>query len=151
MRQFIGAFALLALAVPVSRADEKDDAAKKLNGTYEVVSIFVGGKLDDSKKDELKSFVIKDGTLTVKTGKRDEEAKFTVDPSKKPAQMDITAGKDGKETALGIYETKETDKGLELTIAFVKGDPNATRPKDFKGEGKEEIVFKLLRKKDKDK
>ena len=38
MRRTMAAVAFLALAVPVTRADEKDDAAKTLEGTYEVVS-----------------------------------------------------------------------------------------------------------------
>ena len=47
---------------------------------------------------------------------------------------------------MGLYEAKETDKGLELTLAFPK-NPTSPRPKDFKGEAQDEIVVKLLRKK----
>src|SRR5437660_846567 len=48
MRRFVTAAALLTLALPVC-ADEKDDAAKKLNGSYEVVSVLADGKPDDKK------------------------------------------------------------------------------------------------------
>lgn len=147
MRRITAAGLFLALALPVARADEKaDEASKKLNGTYEVVAVLLDGKSDDKKKDEVQAFVIKDGEITVKTGKRDEKTKFTVDPSKKPAHFDISP-KDEKEVVPGIYETKDTDKGLELTIAFGKDFPKADRPKDFKGDGT--FVIKLLRKKDK--
>ena len=147
MRQLIGAVVFLALAVPIARADEKD--AKKLEGTYEVVSVIFGGKEDAEKKDEVKAIVIKDGVLTIKMkgdNEKNETAKFTVDPSKKPAHIDITPDKGGKEKkVLGIYETKDTDKGMELTLAFSKDD--TTRPKDFKGESKDDALIKLFRKK----
>jgi len=103
----------------------------------------VGGKADDKKKDEVTAFVIKDGEITIKSGKKEETAKFTLDPSKKPAHIDIMPG---DEKVPGIYETKETDKGLELTIAFSKDGKVADRPKDFKGEGERSVVIRLLRK-----
>jgi uncharacterized protein (TIGR03067 family) len=146
MRRTMAAVAFLALAVPAARADEKDDAAKKLEGAYEVVSVTVGGKPDDGKKDEVTSFEIKDKMLLVKVKERDESAKFTLDPSKKPGHIDITP-KDETETVKAIYATKETDKGLELTIAFSIEGPNADRPKDFDGRGERDVVIKLLRKK----
>src|SRR5205085_9020192 len=96
----------------------------------------------DKKAEEVKSFTIKDGTIAINDGKRDQTVKFTLDPSKKPAEIDIA---DGTRTVKGIYQTKDTDKGLELTIAFSRD----TRPKDFKGEGENDIVLKLLRKKEK--
>jgi uncharacterized protein (TIGR03067 family) len=141
MRQLIGAVVILALAVPVARADEKD--AKKLEGTYEVVAVILGGKPDDTKKDSVRIVVIKDGEII--EGKRDAGAKFTVDPSKKPAHFDVTPEKGKDKKVLGIYETKDTDRGMELTLAFTK--EGTERPKDFKGEGKDEVVLKLFRKK----
>lgn len=148
MRKLVTAVAFLALAVPVARADEKDDAAKKLEGPYEVVAVLVGGKADDGKKDEVTSFEIKDKTLVIKVKKdRDESAKFTLDPSKKPAHIDIIPKEGGDEVVKGIYMTKDTDKGLELTLAFSREGPNAERPKDFDGKGERDVVIKLLRKK----
>jgi uncharacterized protein (TIGR03067 family) len=148
MRKLMATVAFLALAVPVARADEKDDAAKKLEGPYEVVAVLVAGKPDDAKKDEVTTFEIKDKTLVIKVKEtRDESAKFTLDPSKKPAHIDIKPKADGDEVVPGIYVTKETDKGLELTIAFSKSGPNAERPKDFEGKGEHDVVIKLLRKK----
>lgn len=145
--RLLTAVALLALAALTARADEDApvDAAKKLEGTYEVLEVLVRGKPDPDKKDEVSAFVIKNGELIIKLAKRDETAKFTLDPSKKPAHIDIMPG---NETVPGIYEVKETDKGLELTIAFAKGaNGKAERPKDFKGEDEGSTVIKLLRKK----
>ena len=137
----------LALSVwTCSAADDPKDAAKKLEGTYEVLDVIVDGK-PDKKKDEVSAVVIKDGEIIIKTGKRDEAAKIRLDPSKKPAHIDIMPGRPGKvdEKIAGIYEVKETDKGTELTIAFAHDGKE--RPKDFKGEGKDNAVLKLFRKK----
>jgi uncharacterized protein (TIGR03067 family) len=147
MRQLLGAAIFFAVALPLI-ADEKEDAAKKLNGTYEVTSILIEGKPENEKKDKV-IFIIKDGTIKVKEGDKpeDEDLKFTVDPTKKPAHIDLTPDKGQKDTILGIYELKETDKGAELTIAI--GKEKTERPKDFKGEGKDVMVLKLFRKKEK--
>jgi len=143
MRRYAPVVAILALVLPVAAADEA--AAKKLNGSYQVVSILVGGKPDDKKKDRVSEFTIKDGTITLKeSGEKTETATFTVDPTKKPGHFDIFHL--GAEAMKGIYEVKETDKGLELTIAFSKS-PEDPRPKDFKDLGEEYTVIKLLRKK----
>jgi len=136
--------ALCAFAV----ADEKaDEAAKKLAGTYTLAELLIEGK-PNPKADKVKSVEIKDGVISVKDGDKSEDAKFKLDPSKTPMEIDLTP-KLGKSAVLGIYQTKETDKGLELTIAFVHdgGNGDGKRPKDFKGEGKDEVVMKLLRKK----
>jgi uncharacterized protein (TIGR03067 family) len=125
-------------------ADDPKDAAKKLEGTYEVTEVISAGK-PDPKKDEVKSVEIKDGQIIVKTPKRDDPANFTLDPSKTPSHIDLSPPKSDKKL-LGIYRVKETDKGTELTIAFSKA-PKAERPKDFKGEGEEDVVLKLFRKK----
>ena len=133
-----------ALVVPVAAADE---AAKKLNGSYEVLSITVAGKPEKMNKDRVSEWVIKDGTIEMKEGgKKVDGSKFTVDPTQKPAHFDLLEGGTRKKGMMGLYEAKETDKGLELTLAFLF-TPGSPRPKDLKGEGKDEIVFKLLRKK----
>lgn len=143
MRWLSGLITAAAL-VGFSHADDASDAAKKLEGTYSVVDLLIEGK-PNPKKDEVAAVVLKDGTITIKLGKRDEAAKFALDPSKKPKEIDISPINSKDEKVSGIYETKETDQGLELTIAFAK--ENGPRPKDFKGTGKDEVVLKLLRKK----
>jgi uncharacterized protein (TIGR03067 family) len=142
--RFLTTTAFLVLSIwTVGAADDPKDAAKKLEGTYEVVDVILGGKADP-KKDEVKSVEIKGGQIIVKANKKDDAAKFTLDPSKTPGHIEIMPG--GNEKLPGIYEVKETDKGTELTIAFNMAD-KPERPKDFKGAGKEEIVLKLFRKK----
>lgn len=146
MRMLIAVVGLVLAAgwTALAADDDAAKAAKKLEGKYEVVSATRGGK-PEPKAAEVKSFVIKDGEIIMDSGTREEKAKFTLDPSKTPAEIDI---KPTNEAVKGIYKTKETDKGLELTIAFTKsGKDGSVRPKDFKGEGADEVVISLLRKK----
>lgn len=136
---------LTAWAASADDAKDAKEAAKKLEGTYDVLEVIIEGK-PSPKKEDVQSVVIKDDEIIIKLAKRDEPAKFTLDPSKKPGHIDISP-KDGKgqEKLAGIYEVKETDKGTELTICFA--EDKKERPKDFKGEGKDTIVLKLFRKK----
>jgi uncharacterized protein (TIGR03067 family) len=147
MRSVILSCTFLALATPLSRADDNDDAIKKLQGVYKVVAVIVNGKPDNRKKDEVKHFEIKGNEIALKVKERDESATFKIDAAKKPAHFDITP-KNETETMKGIYMTKETDDGLELTIAF-PGSPSAERPANFEAKGDDNIVIKLLRKKEK--
>jgi uncharacterized protein (TIGR03067 family) len=140
MRRLIAVLGLAAAASLSVRAADED--AKKLEGTYKVIEVITEGKPSPKAK-ELESVVIQGDTITIKiSGKtKDESAKFKLDSSKKPAHIDITPDR-GKKQVMGIYKTEETDKGFVLTMAF--GDQ---RPKDFKGEGDDAMMMKLLRKK----
>lgn len=147
MKAYLVSAAFLALAFPASDAADDDaaKAAKKIEGVYEVVSAIRGGKPDEKAK-EIEAFTFKDGKLTITMKPAGElTATFTVDPGKKPAEMDITRDNGSKDTLKGIYETKDTDKGLELTLAF--GRDGGDRPKDFKAESDKEVCVKLFRKK----
>jgi uncharacterized protein (TIGR03067 family) len=147
MRKVIAVLGLvLAAGWTVQAADDDAaKAAKKIEGAYEVVSATRGGQPDDEAK-KVKSFVIKEGKIKIEMEKKDMNAKFTLDPSKKPAEIDIMPEEGGKaETIKGIYQTKDTDTGLELSIAFARG--GGARPTDFKGEAEDHVSIKLLRKK----
>ncbi len=133
------------LPAGAAKADPATEA-KRLEGSYTVVALVVNGK-PDKEGDEVKSVTIKDGTITI-SAKGDEKASFTVDPSKTPAEIDILLPGKNDDKVLGIYQTKESDKGFELTIAFSKSaNGKGERPKDFKGEGGKAAVLKLLREK----
>jgi uncharacterized protein (TIGR03067 family) len=147
MRKLMAAVGLVLAAGWAARAADDDaaKAAKKIEGKYEVMAASRGGQPDEKAKD-VKAFVIKGGAIKIETESRNMDAKFTLDPSKKPAHIDIMPEDGGKgETLKGIYQTKETDAGLELTLTFDRrgGD----RPTDFKGEGENVMLVKLLRKK----
>ena len=134
MREFIAATVFLALAIPYAAANEKDDAAKKLNGTYEITEFLVGGKPAAGNKGATMTVTIQDGTITLQDGeKRMEVARFTLDPGKKPAHIDLMPPKQ-MVVLPGIYETRVTNKGFELIIAHSL-DKAGPRPTDFKGHG----------------
>jgi len=141
MKQLLMAVAAGLLVAGAGGARD-DAAAKSIDGTYKVVSATFGGKAKEDADNV--SFVFKAGTVSVREGgkAKDEAAKYTLDPSKTPAHIDITPKND--KMVLGIYQTKATKEGLELTIAFAKGD-GVERPTDFKGDAPNVVVLKLLK------
>jgi uncharacterized protein (TIGR03067 family) len=147
MRWILGLTLTMGVTGLVIAEDKAAAAAKKLEGTYTVTEVLIVGK-PSPKSAEIKSVEIKDGVISIQDGKKNEDAKFKLNPAKTPMEIDLTT-KAMSPSVLGIYQTKETDKGLELTIAFIKGggDKDGRRPKDFKGEGEDEVVLKLFRKK----
>jgi uncharacterized protein (TIGR03067 family) len=137
------AAAVAALVVAAGGSPAKDDAPEKsIDGTYKVLSATFGGKTDTEKTKDA-TFEFKDGTVTIRDagGKKEEAAQFKLDPTKKPAHIDITPKND--KVVLGIYQTKATKDGLELTVAFTKD--GGDRPTDFKGNDPGTVVIKLLR------
>jgi uncharacterized protein (TIGR03067 family) len=141
MKRFAIALGLFAGVAALGLADEK--AAKELNGSYTVKSISKGGM--DAPEEvikSVKSFVIKDGGITLTIADMEQTAKFTVDPTKKPAHLDLTptSGPNKDMLRKGIYKV---EKGV-LTIVFSeKGD----RPADFDAKG-EDIGKIVLEKKE---
>ncbi|QJW95320.1 TIGR03067 domain-containing protein [Frigoriglobus tundricola] len=143
MRTLTAAFVLALAGWAVGAADDPKDAAKKLEGVYEVLDVTIGGK-PDPKKDGIKGVEIKNGEFVIKLDKRNDPAKFTLDPTQSPAHIDISP--DGTNKVPGIYQVKETDTGTELIVVIALAD-KGERPKDFKGGGKDHVMLKLLRKK----
>jgi uncharacterized protein (TIGR03067 family) len=136
--------AVAAGLVVVGAGSARQDApAKSIDGTYKVLSATFGGKTDTEKTAKA-AFTFKDGTVTISDAGKDKEetASFKLDPSKTPGHIDITPKND--KTVLGIYQTKSTPDGLEVTLAFTKN--GGDRPTDFKGDAPGTVVLKLLRK-----
>jgi uncharacterized protein (TIGR03067 family) len=142
MKQFLAAVAAAAVMAGLGSA-QPDAPAKSIDGTYKVLSATFGGKVDTEKTAKA-TFEFKDGTVSISEGgkEKEEKAAFKLDPSKTPGHIDITPKSD--KTVLGIYQTKATKEGLELTIAFAKGS-GGERPTDFKGDAPGVVVLKLLR------
>lgn len=147
MTRLLAAVAAVCLAIPAlgqpkdpPKETPAEAASKALNGTYTLKELnFDGRPAPEDLKAEVTAVEIKDGVIIARSAKRDDPAKFTVDPAKKPAAIDITP--DGDKPKPGIYLL---DKG-ELTIVFSdKGE----RPTDLKatGEGLRRMV--LVKKKE---
>ena len=145
MKRLVAAVAAALVVVGAGSARQDAAPAKSIDGTYKVLSATFGGKTDTEKAAKA-TFEFKDGTVKISDGpKEDEAAAYKLDPSKTPGHIDVTPKND--KVVLGIYQTKTTPAGLELTIAFTKD--GGDRPTDFKGDGPGAVVIKLLRQGDK--
>lgn len=112
-----------------------------LQGDWEVTSAQLGGKEPEGEEgDRIKKqkIVIKGDKVTAR-----EEAEYTLDPGKKPKEIDVKVEQGPAQergTWRGIYEIK----GDELTLCMAL--PNQERPKDFVSkEGERVMLMKLKR------
>src|SRR5262245_2796853 len=132
--------AALLVAAPAPAEEKKDKDL--LQGEWTVVSMERGGKQAPEEEVKKIKFAVKDDTITVNDGRKDEAAKFKIDAGKKPKTIDIMPEPDEKKV-LGIYELK----GDELKICFTKG--GGERPTEFATKADSEqvlIVFKRAKK-----
>jgi uncharacterized protein (TIGR03067 family) len=136
--------ALLGVAVVgllVAADDKKDDIKDKLKGTWEVVSMEVGGKKapDEAFKGQTLTF---EADKVISKGKdKPDPATYTIDATKKPAELDIvpTEGPQKGKTVKMIFQLD----GDTLKIAG-KMEPTE-RPKGF--DDKDVVVMTLKRQK----
>jgi uncharacterized protein (TIGR03067 family) len=137
--------ALVVAAGCGPKAENTAPARTDLDGTYEVLRHTLAGyNLDADDSD--KRVEIRGGRMTVhKRGRQEDAATLTLDPTKRPARVTITPTS-GEPPVEGIYDAKDTDRGVELTIAYTRS-PGTGRPKDFKPDVEYRIVIQLLRKK----
>ncbi|MFL5241128.1 MAG: TIGR03067 domain-containing protein [Gemmataceae bacterium] len=131
--------------------DPKDHVKKdkeKLQGAWKAVTVEAGGKpLDEG---DLHRLIFSGDVFTIKKGEETMiKGKFTLDPSKKPKEIDmefIETKRDnlrGK-TALGIYEVDGD------TLKWCWNKPDGKRPKEFSSEAADvHLLVTLKREKSK--
>jgi uncharacterized protein (TIGR03067 family) len=128
MKRF-GVSAVLVIALVAAGTAGDGDAAKKelqrLQGTWKVLKMLMEGKPVPDEMIEKAQVVVSGHKATVKIGEKDETAFITVDPTKKPAAIDVRPEKE-KGVIKGIYKL-EKDR---LTVC-IAGKPDAPRPKEF--------------------
>jgi uncharacterized protein (TIGR03067 family) len=135
-------------AAPVPKEDPAKAELTKLNGTWEVVSYVRAGVEVDP--DELeKRVTFKNGEYTWGNGDEPDGKIVTIDPSKKPKEVDYTPNdgpnKDKKQRA--IYQLD----GDTFTDCFDGENPDAERPKEFKStkeNGLTLVKYKRVKRKD---
>ena len=112
----------------------------QLQGTWEVVTVAAGGEDFSYKVGERDRLEIQ-RNKGILYDKRAREFDISLDPSKKPKAIDLTATEGGqKETCPGIYQV-DGDR-LDFTYA-IPGEP---RPKDFISRKEQKsVVFVLKR------
>jgi uncharacterized protein (TIGR03067 family) len=135
----LGAVALtLAVAATgwAGGAGDKD----KLQGSWKLTNVYFGGKEMPGGKAITITFA--GDKVSFKEGdKGAEEGTYKIDPTKKPKQIDLTKGKDGKDEAKGIYSL-EGDT-LKIGIGFsLKKEEVAARPPSFEDPGCITMTFK---------
>jgi uncharacterized protein (TIGR03067 family) len=132
---------LVAVALLIA-ADKTDDAkkeAKKLQGTWTIVSVEVNGEKmseADSKNVGTK-MTLKGDKYSIEGGERNHTGTFKVHPDKKPKAMDCIpdAGDLKGKTIQAIYEIK----GDKIKICY---DISCkTRPEEFATKDKEGYVL----------
>lgn len=131
-------FVALSLVAGAPAPKEAPKPPPVLDGEW-VVEKFEGPK--DAPPGTV-TFRFTDGKISIQEAKREkpEEAAYTVDASKKPAQIDIRPDRGGKDkVVLGIYEI--TGGTLKLAFGFDGGD----RPTEFKGDVEKRIAFITLK------
>jgi uncharacterized protein (TIGR03067 family) len=133
--------AVLLSAGVLSAEDKKDDARKAFQGTWTIVDTKKGDKKD--KEPVTAPTVVFDGDkYRIKAGdKVVEEGTFTVDGSKSPKQIEVTAtaGMDKGKKWHGIYEI-EGD-----TLRAVVGPTDKDRPTKYDNPPEGVRAFTLKR------
>ena len=137
--------AVCIVAVGVALAGDAAAERKKLEGSWNAVSGQQGGK--ELSKKQLLSFDFKGDKVVL--GNDVGEFEFTLNPDKKPNEIDIKGGfvkgqfsPKGKGAKKGIYQLKDDT----LTVHFAP--PGKPRPTKLESrEGEDSLVFVLKREK----
>lgn len=131
---------ILLAGTLAARADDKDEL-KKLDGSWEVVSVTTGGK--DFPKDKAPNLTIKDGKMTG----FGPEIKLATDATQKPKWLNMTFTRDGEErTVNAIYELDGDELKIAMPLAPAKGSGKAfenKRPENFDSTDKPVMAIKL--------
>jgi len=138
------ALAAVALVLGMGTAAPADDKeAKSLNGTWQVVSQWTGGKEDTIPKDGGDMVTLNDGKYTIKEGDKDVcKGTFKLDSTKTPMSIDKTMseGDDKGKTALGIYKLT----GDEVKVSWSRAG-ETDRPADFDAKSYRVTTLKRIK------
>ncbi|MGL4552476.1 MAG: TIGR03067 domain-containing protein [Gemmataceae bacterium] len=140
MVRYLTLAACLALPLFAQEPDPTPPDGKRIQGKWQIVKGMKEGA--PAPKDMLESKMTIDGVAIQVTGARSEEppAAYTLDPKKKPAEIDITPGRGTDQKVLGIYKFEKD----ELTLVFNK--PGEGRPKAFDEKAASVIVLRREKK-----
>jgi uncharacterized protein (TIGR03067 family) len=129
---------LVAAADPP--ADQVKKELEKFQGTWKPEKVEFNGEPPPGNLVETMSLVIEGNKLTLKGGGRSEDTTFDIDPTKKPATIDVTH-KQKSETAMGIYKFD----GEKLTMCWAEPKAEA-RPTEFESKKGAKMVLMVLTK-----
>src|ERR1043165_1411045 len=107
MNVAVGMVVVLALALSLRAADDKDEL-QKLDGTWEIAEVtFKGEKVVDEELKKMQFVFSKDKTAIRKMdGKEVDKSTFEINPAEKPKHIDTkaTQGAAKDKVELGMYE-----------------------------------------------
>jgi uncharacterized protein (TIGR03067 family) len=130
MRKLIAGVTVFVLVAgtAVWGGDTKKDK-EKLQGTWTLTQIEIGGKKVDVPEGKGMQLVFSGDKVTAKGGlKGDEDGSYTIDASKKPKQITLMKkGGGADDTMQGIYEIE----GNTLRIGTSAKGPKGARPTGF--------------------
>jgi uncharacterized protein (TIGR03067 family) len=133
---FLSIASLRAADTPTNDAKT---AQKNMQGAWKAEKAVIGGH--DAGKEVLDKLVveIKDNKVRIRDGSTDSDAEMKLDPSKKPAWIDLTPTRE-KQVIKGIYE----QEGDSLKLCWTKEGKD--RPTAFESkEGSETVLMVLKR------
>ncbi len=116
-------------------------AKAKLRGTWTIERFETGKGVQDGFVDA--KLVFKDDNLEMHKGGETKKASWKIDPSKKPAEIEVTPDDNGR-TLKGIYQIEKDT--LKICVC---GNPDGERPTEFATkEGEPNVLITLKRAKD---
>jgi uncharacterized protein (TIGR03067 family) len=130
--------AILVVAVAAAHEDVPKNDAAKLQGTWKVVALEVGGKKAPEESFKKIQFLIKGDKIST-SGKPEDLRPYRLDAAAKPRAIDIP-GDVEKEFSKAIYEVN----GDKLKLCFSQST-TLDRPKDFNTKGTRYLCFTLMR------
>jgi uncharacterized protein (TIGR03067 family) len=120
--------AVLAAGLLIAADDKKDDKdkdAKKLEGTWAVVSVeHEGKKAPDEQAKDVRVIFTADGKVTIKEPEKEINGTYKIDAGKKVKEITLEAG--GEKALYGIYKLD----GDNLTICAIDTSADE-RPTEF--------------------
>ena len=131
---------LLAAGTLVAADTPADDAKKaleQLRGGWKVEKAEMNGKAYSEDVVKTMTVEFKDRRLTIKDGPTNQDAEIKLDPTMKPATIDLTVARGAKETVKGIYELN----GDTLTLCWARKE----RPTAFESKPGGDVVLLVLK------
>ena len=130
----------LYFAVPIGADDKTDADLKAMVGNWKVEKVELGGKDITEHLKDLKFEIRAGGKYTVEVGQEKDDGSFTVDPAKKPKEMDVkpTGGPHKGKTVKAIYKID----GDTFIVCYDFDTDAGKRPEKF--ESKPDTMLLLI-------